>query len=117
MVPSREFEVVTRRAGDTLVVAPAGDIDMATAPRLGEALSSSGTGRLVLDLRKVVFMDSQGIRLILEQQRRAEREGLVFEVVRGSAEVQRLLEMTGLLDRLRLIDAPGASADRDVHDS
>jgi len=117
MVPSPEFEVVTRRAGDTFIVAPVGDIDMATAPRLGEALSSPSTERLVLDLREVVFMDSQGVRLIMEQQRRAERDGFVFEVVRGPASVQRLLEMTGLLGRLRLIDAPGGSGARDVDDS
>jgi hypothetical protein len=52
----------------------------------------------------------------MEQQRRAERDGFVFEIARGPAEVQRLLEMTGLLGRLRLIDAPGPAA-RDVDDS
>jgi anti-sigma B factor antagonist len=117
MTPSPDFEVLTHRADHALVVAPIGDIDMATAPALARALEAHGTGGLVLDLRAVEFMDSQGIGLIIELQRRAEREGFVFEVVRGSADVQRLLDMTGLVTRLRLIDEPERSAARGVREA
>ncbi len=108
MQPSDDFSVeVHRRAGMTVVV-PAGEIDVATVGRLREALhgAEDGTAAVVLDLRAVTFMDTSGLQLEFAELRRAADLGFDFAVVRGSHEVQRLFEIAGFGDRLRVVDDP-----------
>ncbi len=108
MQPSDDFTVEVHRRPGVAVVAPAGEIDVATVERLREELQAAGdgVGALVLDLRAVGFMDTSGLQLVFEQLRRSAQSGLEFSVVRGPREVQRLFEIAGFEDRLRLVDDP-----------
>jgi anti-anti-sigma factor len=92
------------------VVAPHGEVDLATVGAVRDALRPGEVStRVVLDLRQVEFMDSAGLALIVEQMRRAEQDGFDFAVVRGLDQVQRLLRMAGLAERLVVLDeVPGA---------
>ncbi|HEX8977597.1 MAG TPA: STAS domain-containing protein [Solirubrobacteraceae bacterium] len=95
------FNVDVRRDGSTVVVAPSGELDLATVGQLRDAMGrADGCAVLVLDLRGLTFMDSAGLSLVVEEHRRAADVGIEFRVVRGSREVQRLFELTGLADRL-----------------
>lgn len=80
--------------GETLLVQPQGEVDVLTAPQLSAALlGCSDTHRqLVCDLSEVTFMDSTGLRAVIEARRR-EPERFVLGGI--SHEVQRLLELTG----------------------
>jgi anti-sigma B factor antagonist len=97
------------------VVTLEGEIDLASIPEAEARIAAAeqnGWGTLVIDLRKVTFMDSSGLRLLLAAHRRAEESGRGFALVRGSDAVDRLLKVTGLSSRLRLLDdlprsAPG----------
>jgi len=103
--PAPEFSVTRRRAGAAVVVAPVGEIDLATVDVLAAeiAVAREDCERLVLDLREVSFLDSAGLRLVLETSR---GEG-AFAVVRGPLEVQRVFELVGLDERrLTLLDQP-----------
>ena len=101
-----EFNVVVRREGAALVVAPEGELDMATVASLREALEADrgDASVLVLDLRGLGFLDTSGLQLVFEQQRRAEEEGFSFVLVRGQRHVQRLFEIAGMNDRLTVVD-------------
>ena len=68
---------VDERGGDLAVVTPAGELDMATAPQLDQALRKAEQRYdvLVLDLGRLTFIDSSGIRTIFRTAQRA-REGL-----------------------------------------
>ncbi len=103
-----EFSVSRRRAGDAIVVAPAGEIDLATVDVLeaGVEAALAEAGHLVLDLREVTFIDSAGLRLVLETSRKAAR----FSVVRGPREVQRVFGLVGLDERLEMLDEPPPAA-------
>ena len=102
---SSEFNVVVRREGAALIVAPEGELDMATVDSLRASLDDLGDARsLVLDLRGLVFLDTSGLQLVFEQQRRAEQEGFSFVLVRGQRHVQRLFEIAGMNDRLTIVD-------------
>ena len=101
------------RAGEAHVVSAHGDIDLSTLAKATAALDAARPGAgaggvLILDMRRVGFMDTSGLRLVIEEQRRAARAGYRFAVVRGPSRVQRLFEIAGLAgdDAQLFLDAP-----------
>jgi anti-sigma B factor antagonist len=96
------FGIERRRRGDALVVAVTGEIDLATAPAVSDAAMEHGVERVVLDLRAVSFMDTSGIRLIVELLREEAEGGPALVIVADHPPVLRLLDMAGLTSRLRL---------------
>ena len=103
-----DFRIGVRPQGAAIVVAPEGDVDLETADALRDELqlALSRAGHVIVDLRGVTFMDSSGLRLLVEITREADRVAGELSVVRGPRAVQRLFEVSGLLGRLRLIDDP-----------
>jgi anti-sigma B factor antagonist len=98
-------EVEPRR--DAVYVHPIGELDLSTVPVVEETLTelaSVGFVRLVLDLRGLQFLDSAGLRLIIEWDAKAREGGLTFDLIRGPATVQRLLELTGTDDRVSFVE-------------
>ena len=83
-------------------VAPAGDLDLATAPSLErtvrELLESGFDQHVVLDLAGLDFIDSTGLHLILALQSLADSYGCRFTVRPGPPVVQRIFELTGTLE-------------------
>src|SRR4051794_25107551 len=89
------------------VVTPHGELDLATVEEARAALRSLLTKRSVtLDLRELSFIDSTGVRLILEIDALARQDGFDFCMVRGGPDVHRVFELTGVGDHLRFVDAP-----------
>ena len=88
---------MTAAASDALVVHVTGEIDMATATQLGEALQEAVTAHahLVVDMSGVTFLDSTGLTVIIAAHRAAlHRDGTL--VLAGLAPAQkRLLAITG----------------------
>lgn len=75
-----------------------GEIDMASAPAVGsEVARSIDEGPVVLDMQGVEFVDSAGIRMMVEMARRAEDRGWKLPLVapRGCI-VHRMVELTGI---------------------
>jgi anti-sigma B factor antagonist len=91
-----------RRAGErTLVLS--GELDLASRPLLDEAVSCvqwRDTAALVLDLSEVAFMDSTGLHGVLAAKTLCAEHGCTFVLVRGSSQVQRLFELSGVIDEL-----------------
>lgn len=108
MDPPAPFTVDVSRLEQALVVAPEGEIDIATVPLIREALerADGDAALLVLDFRRVEFMDTSGLQLLIQERRRAEEGGRRFAVVRGPGRVQRLLDIAGLTPSLHLVDSP-----------
>src|SRR5919199_350532 len=96
------FGVTERRDGPALVVSVTGEVDLATAPEVKAAATDPGAQRLVLDLQQVGFMDTSGIRLVVELMRVESQGGAELHVVAGHQAVLRLFDMAGLTGRLRI---------------
>lgn len=92
----------------TVVIAVAGDLDIATADHLfreaHEALRASQVDTLVLDLSGVAFLDSSGIGTLVELRNVATDTGGQLVLRRPSDRTRRLLEITAL-DSVFRIDA------------
>lgn len=103
---------VVRDDGSVRVL-PVGELDLATRGPLGQAiddLRDTGLDRLILDLRSVCFLDSSGLRLVLELYAAARGDGFELHLVPGPPHVQRIFELTGTLDALPFV-TPESSAD------
>ena len=91
------FDVDVRRAGGTLVIAPSGELDIATVDRVRSALAERAEGEGVeIDLRNLKFLDTSGLQFVVETHRQSREEGYDLRIVRGSANVQRVFEIAGL---------------------
>lgn len=101
------FRIEVEPSRDVVRVVPVGELDLATADKLRqevERLHDAGFNRLVLDLRRLRFMDSTGLRLVLEIDAGSRNDGWDFSLVRGPEAVQRLFEVTNLTGRLDFVD-------------
>jgi anti-anti-sigma factor len=104
-----EFRVEVKRQGRAAVIAVTGELDLATGPQLEAELhdiSASDTELVVVDLRNLEFMDSTGLSIIVRAHQRLTGEGCELGLVRGSPQVQRLLDLTGVADRIALVTQP-----------
>jgi anti-anti-sigma factor len=99
-------------------IAVAGELDGASAPALLEAfhnlVSGGELGHLTLDLAGLQFVDSAGLRSLIELQHEAHRRDVQLVVVPAPEEVTHLLELAGVAQRLRLVDeVPGRTPESD----
>jgi anti-anti-sigma factor len=110
-IPSFDLKVV--KSDRTTHIAPAGELDIASAPEfesaIAEATAEPGS-TLVLDLRELTFMDSTGLRALAQTNARAEQDGFSLSIVRGPRQIERVLEISGLAELLPLVDAPPDAA-------
>ena len=106
------FSVSAAVVGDTATSVPAGEIDIETHGRVREEIRArlaAGAARLVLDLRRVTFMDSSGLHLVLDVESESRRRGFEFAIVPGGPEVQRLFDLITEGHRLTFTE-PGDAA-------
>jgi anti-anti-sigma factor len=92
------------------VLAISGELDLAAASSLEEELDralGSGSRVIVVDLKSLEFIDSTGLSVLVRAHQRAQEAGLELGLVNPGAQVERLLSLTGLADRLTLAEHPG----------
>jgi anti-anti-sigma factor len=92
--------------GTAFHVAPSGELDIATAEQLERELriaEQSDAETIVLDLSGLTFIDSTGLRVVLEFNERCGGEVDRLRVIAGSTPVERLLDIVGLRGRLPII--------------
>jgi anti-anti-sigma factor len=100
------LEIRRSDAEGALVLRLVGDLDPHTAPALTEALEAADDSRpLVLDLEEIAFMDSAGLRVLLTAHEEATNAGRELTLRRPSEAAQRILELTGLVDHLKIDSA------------
>jgi anti-sigma B factor antagonist len=85
-----------------------GEIDAHTAPQLAahfDPLPSGLEGSLILDMAEVTFMDSSGLRVLIELNRRTSAAGVTLTVRAPSRAVARIIEISGLSDVIEVSPA------------
>ena len=99
------LKVRSERREDTHVVALAGEFDISEVARVSEALrcaEATDARRIVLDLSDLVFMDSSGVRMIVEAQARSRARAKRLVVTCQPGPVQRLFDLSDLAARAPL---------------
>jgi len=108
-VVQNQFRVDVRREPQAIVMQLHGELDVASAPELERELmqvADDDVQLIVLDLRELEFMDSTGLRAVLMANQAAGDAGRRFGLVKGPEQVQRLLSLTRVADRLVIADSP-----------
>ncbi len=99
------LDVRVRHVAGVRVIEPLGELDLAGAPVLADALEHSGQDTIV-DCRSCTFADSTGLATLLAGHRRCFGAGHGFAVVAGRGSLLgRMLEVTGLVQVLAVYES------------
>jgi len=101
-----DFE--TREGQDRVSVALRGELDLSCADKVERELQrveATGPSVVVLDLSGLAFLDSTGLRLIVNADQRARESGRRLAIVKGPVAVHRVFSITKLDERLDMVDS------------
>jgi anti-sigma B factor antagonist len=99
--------VERRDVGDRIVLSISGEVDISSSPVLLSALETAfdtGAHELWVDLCATTFMDSSGLHALVEMQRLAETLRGRLTIICPPGNVRRVLDVTGVIKRLRVVD-------------
>ena len=91
--------------GTAAMLSLTGSLDAMTADELGAAVAALGKDvtDLVLDLQKLEYVSSAGLRQFALAQKAMEARGGSFSLVRVLAFVREVLTMTGLIGHMEVL--------------
>ena len=101
------LDVRTEDRNGLVHLALVGELDLSTVAKVQEELrriEASSPATVVVDLSKLTFLDSTGLRCIVTADERARDAGRRMVVVRGPDAVQRVFAITRLEERLEMVD-------------
>ena len=110
------FAVEVQRRDHVTIVQPRGELDLATADTLRSTLDAAiaetlqaaldgfETGaRLMLDLRGLSFIDSNGLHALVALEERAQRDGFQLTLLPPAAPIDRAIRVCGLHQELPFV--------------
>jgi anti-anti-sigma factor len=105
VIESPNFRVEVEDDGTLLVLRLHGELDLMSVPTVEETVDRLG-GRqaVVVDMRDLDFMDSSGLRMIIELRNRSGDTPVAF--VAPGERVGRVLDMTGVRSKLTWVSDP-----------
>ena len=83
---------------------PVGEIDLSTVDVVQAEIDgapAAGWKSVVLDLREVAFMDSTGLKVVVQTHQLFAKHGLDFAIIEDPGPVRRLLDVSGVSHVLR----------------
>ena len=103
-----EFGISEQRREGVSVIAPHGEIDVATAPGLRDSLDKvigRDGGLVVVDLTAVTFIDSTGLGVLIGAQRHCDEAESELRIVVTDPRIRKVFEITGLTHHFALHDS------------
>jgi anti-sigma B factor antagonist len=106
------LEVRVEERGESARIELTGELDIDTRMKLKTAFASVEARRpktIVVDLRRLEFMDSMGLGVLLGALRRSRTGGWRLVLVKGPAPIEQLLLITGVGNLVDVVDDPDAA--------
>ncbi len=104
MESAAPFDIAISEDGGTTVVRVSGELDLATAPQLGDVFAAQGSGDLDVDLHGVTFLDSSGISVLVQAQKLLVARGATLRLCSLTESARRVLALAGLDEFFQLVD-------------
>ena len=97
------MNIVQKRDGSALTIAPEGYLDTTTAPELRSVLETAlnGVKKLTFDFEKLEYISSSGLRLLLYAQKVMSEQG-TMKVIHANNIILEIFEVTGFGDVLTI---------------
>jgi anti-sigma B factor antagonist len=102
--PGQVFGVELRHEDATVIASLHGELDMTGTEALEAALEHVSTGRCILDLRDLSFLDSSGIHVLMRLDTRSRAQGWSLMIAGPTGVVARALDLCRVGDRIRVVD-------------
>jgi anti-sigma B factor antagonist len=92
-----------KRAAEETTIELAGRLDTNTAPVLDKTITSDleCTKNLVLDFKRLEYISSAGLRVLLGAQKKMQKAG-TMKLINVCEEIMEVFEMTGFADILTI---------------
>jgi len=100
------LEIDAHSHGGLAHVVLTGELDLSTVEKVEQELQrveSDEPAVVALDLSRLTFLDSSGLRLIVSADQRARTANRRFAIVRGPDTVQRVFSITHLDEQLEIV--------------
>ena len=97
------FSASAREDGDRVVIELEGELDFHSAGRLESEVHktlATPVAGIEIDAAELTFVDSSGLRAILQVKERTEATGAIFRIRAVSGPVERVIQIAGLTDEL-----------------
>lgn len=101
------FSLTIARNGPHTVVALGGELDIVAEGELAAGLAlvlATKPGVLTMDLRELEFLDSTGLRALLQLRTDCEANGCRLLLVPGPAAVQRAFAVSGISGQFTMVE-------------
>jgi anti-anti-sigma factor len=107
--PVPTFALAVVQEGPRTILALRGDLDIAAEEPLSEAVNAvfeRAPRELTVDLRSLSFMDSTGLRSLLQLRKRCREFDCRLKLVRGRPTVDRIFALSHTDALFEIVDAP-----------
>lgn len=104
-----DFRVETHTTGRVTTLTLSGELDLVSSPALEQELAHANgadADLILIDLRGLEFMDSTGLHVLIKAHHRVNDSGRDLVLTKGSDQVQRLLDLTGVAELIRIVESP-----------
>lgn len=95
------MKIMSRREGETVRLALAGELDLATGAVLRDALTGlladDRAPHVLLDLKEITFCDSSGVEALVQARITALEHGRTIGLANAHGITARSLQITGVL--------------------
>jgi anti-anti-sigma factor len=109
MIRPAEFKIARCNAGTGVTLSVTGELDLGTVPLPEQSITALGDdlSTLTIDLSELKFMDSTGLRLLIELTQRAQRDAWKLTLTTPKLESAAIvLRTTGADAALPFADPP-----------
>jgi anti-anti-sigma factor len=99
--------VAVDRRAETMYAVAYGELDRSNADAFSdqfELLLAERFRRIVIDPRRVSFIDAGGVRALLFARKRSAQHGVELALIKGAPDIERVLAAAGVEQQLRLVE-------------
>lgn len=101
------FEIESVNEQDRALLKLSGELDIATVPRVEAAVDATLTAEvrtLTVDMSRLGFVDSSGLRLFIVLDQRAADEGWELRLIRPPEQVLKVFRVSGVEENLPFVE-------------
>ncbi len=99
------LNIVSEQNGNEVTISIEGRLDTNSSPELSKEIGKyiNSVDRIILDIEKLVYISSAGLRVLLAADQDMEAKDKEFNVKNVTGEIMGIFEMTGFSNALTII--------------